>query len=206
MFSHSQIPGKESGFKIPKGSKIRGELEKIYMELTPIERYALNFLELSTEAVNVMELQEAEVSHLLMLSYFTSVEVILTLFLKLHWLLRSYLQNKEKLQYFAKFSKKSFHSRLSTTVFLLTSNPSVQFLRPGVDDAGLTAAVLQGLQEINIQHLQSIQSMLWLFFICVMVQLRCLYKRFSCVKRKFVFRRCYFFTVSSNSRILCLDS
>lgn len=50
-----------TGFKIPKGSKIKDELYRIYNELSPVERYALTFIELSSEAVNDMQLQEAEV-------------------------------------------------------------------------------------------------------------------------------------------------
>ena len=40
---------------------MKAELKKVYEQLTPIERYALHLIEASSQAVNDMELQEAEV-------------------------------------------------------------------------------------------------------------------------------------------------
>lgn len=51
----------ESRFKLPKGSKYEEELKTIYEELNPIEKYALNFLEVTAEEMNDLELKMAEV-------------------------------------------------------------------------------------------------------------------------------------------------
>ncbi|CAK8680541.1 unnamed protein product [Clavelina lepadiformis] len=56
--------GEEAGenlkLRVPKGSKVEEELKGIYQELSPVERYALHYLEESAEATNDLELQEAE--------------------------------------------------------------------------------------------------------------------------------------------------
>nr|CAB3266557.1 helicase SRCAP [Phallusia mammillata] len=58
--TEDDVDDTESKFKLPKGSKYEEELKTIYEELNPIEKYALNYLEITAEEMNDLELKMAE--------------------------------------------------------------------------------------------------------------------------------------------------